>query len=51
MENWGLITYRETRLNIDPDYCGYYEKERVTTTIAHELVHQVSLLCTACGLA
>lgn len=40
MENWGLITYRETRLNIDPDYCGYYEKERLTTTIAHELVHQ-----------
>ena len=41
MENWGLITYRETRLVIDPDYSGEYDRERMAMTTAHELVHMV----------
>ena len=41
MENWGLITYREARLLIDPDYTTTYEKQRLATTMAHELLHMV----------
>ncbi|ELT93925.1 hypothetical protein CAPTEDRAFT_205328 [Capitella teleta] len=38
-EHWGLITYRESRLLYDPDQVGDYDKQRVATIIAHELVH------------
>lgn len=41
MENWGLIMYRETRHLVDPDYCGGYEIDRLTYTVAHENVHMV----------
>ncbi|XP_041649423.1 aminopeptidase N-like [Cheilinus undulatus] len=40
MENWGLITYRETALLYDPFMSSNGNKERVTTVIAHELAHQ-----------
>ncbi|MBN3288041.1 AMPE aminopeptidase, partial [Polyodon spathula] len=40
MENWGLITYRETNLLYDPDQSSSYNKQRVASVIAHELVHQ-----------
>ncbi|KAM9366568.1 aminopeptidase N-like [Symphorus nematophorus] len=39
MENWGLITYRETALLYDPAMSSTGNKERVTTIIAHELAH------------
>ncbi|CAK6976940.1 aminopeptidase N-like [Scomber scombrus] len=39
MENWGLITYRETALLYDPILSSTGNKERVTTVIAHELAH------------
>ncbi|XP_053172671.1 aminopeptidase N-like [Scomber japonicus] len=39
MENWGLITYRETALLYDPILSSAGNKERVTTVIAHELAH------------
>lgn len=39
MENWGLITYRETALLYDPLRSSAGNKERVTTVIAHELAH------------
>lgn len=41
MENWGLITYRETNLLYDPDESASSNKQRVAAVIAHELVHQV----------
>jgi aminopeptidase N len=41
MENWGLITYRDSRLVLDPDFCGQFELEMVTVTVAHETVHMV----------
>lgn len=41
MENWGLITYRETALLYDPILSSTGNKERVTTVIAHELAHMV----------
>lgn len=41
MENWGLITYRETALLYDPSFSSNSNKERVATIIAHELAHMV----------
>ncbi|XP_018425491.1 PREDICTED: glutamyl aminopeptidase [Nanorana parkeri] len=40
MENWGLITYRETNLLYDPAESATVNKQRVAAVIAHELVHQ-----------
>ena len=40
MENWGLITYRETLLLYDPDVSAATNKESVTEVMAHELAHQ-----------
>ncbi|XP_072480520.1 glutamyl aminopeptidase [Notamacropus eugenii] len=40
MENWGLITYRETNLLYDPEESASSNKQRVAAVIAHELVHQ-----------
>jgi Peptidase family M1 domain len=41
MENWGLITYVEAYLLIDPETSPATAKLDVTTVIAHELAHQV----------
>ncbi|XP_056125019.1 glutamyl aminopeptidase [Rhinichthys klamathensis goyatoka] len=40
MENWGLITYRETNLLFDEKESSSINKQRVASVIAHELVHQ-----------
>jgi len=40
MENWGLITYRETALLIDKDNSSNQNKQYVAHVIAHELAHQ-----------
>ncbi|XP_063304987.1 aminopeptidase N-like [Pelobates fuscus] len=40
MENWGLVTYRETALLYDPKVSSIGNKERVATVVAHELAHQ-----------
>ncbi|EEZ99296.1 aminopeptidase N-like protein [Tribolium castaneum] len=39
MENWGLVTYRETALLWDPEESSNRYKQRVETVIAHELSH------------
>uniref|UniRef100_A0A3P9H8D5 Aminopeptidase n=1 Tax=Oryzias latipes TaxID=8090 RepID=A0A3P9H8D5_ORYLA len=39
MENWGLITYRETALLYDQAFSSNSNKERIATIIAHELAH------------
>lgn len=39
MENWGLVTYRETALLYDPIVSSIQNKERVLSVIAHELAH------------
>lgn len=41
MENWGLVTYRETALLYDPVSSSTGNMERVVTVIAHELAHMV----------
>uniref|UniRef100_A0A8C4QNE0 Aminopeptidase n=1 Tax=Eptatretus burgeri TaxID=7764 RepID=A0A8C4QNE0_EPTBU len=40
MENWGLVTYRETALLYDEIDSSESNKERVVSVIAHELTHQ-----------
>jgi aminopeptidase N len=40
MENWGLITYRETTLLADPATTSISSKHYIATVIAHELSHQ-----------
>ena len=44
MENWGLITYRETAVLYDATSDPVTSKRRVATVIAHELAHQVHTL-------
>jgi len=40
MENWGLVTYREVDLLIDPITASNSQKQRVVTVVTHELAHQ-----------
>lgn len=42
MENWGLITFRETTLLVGKE-SSLLEKQVVASVIAHELAHQVLL--------
>uniref|UniRef100_A0A3Q3ETP1 Aminopeptidase n=1 Tax=Labrus bergylta TaxID=56723 RepID=A0A3Q3ETP1_9LABR len=39
MENWGLITYRETALLYNPNVSSNGDQEWVATVISHELAH------------
>ncbi|KAF2304318.1 hypothetical protein GH714_029844 [Hevea brasiliensis] len=40
MENYGLVTYRETALLFDDKHSAAANKQRVVTVVAHELAHQ-----------
>ncbi|XP_011497365.1 PREDICTED: aminopeptidase N [Ceratosolen solmsi marchali] len=40
MENWGLITYRETALLYQDGVSANGNKQRVAAVVAHELAHQ-----------
>ena len=40
MENWGLVTYRETTLLIDAENSSAQARQRVAEVIDHELAHQ-----------
>lgn len=40
MENWGLVTYRETSLLIDEKKSSLAQKQLVAYVVAHELAHQ-----------
>lgn len=40
MENWGLVTYRETALLADPATTTVASKHYIATVISHELSHQ-----------
>jgi hypothetical protein len=41
MENWGLITYRETDLLVNPTDSGVVDMRNVALTVAHEMAHLV----------
>lgn len=40
MENWGLLTYKETNLLYDVNHSPIFNKERIRNVIAHEISHQ-----------
>lgn len=40
MENWGLITYREHALLVNPEHTTLSSKQWVAMVVAHELAHQ-----------
>lgn len=40
MENWGLITYREQCMLVDPNNTSLATKQYVAMVVAHELAHQ-----------
>lgn len=40
MENWGLITYREHGLLVDPENTSLHSRQYVAEVICHELTHQ-----------
>lgn len=44
MENWGLTTYRETSLLVDPHTSCISDIVWITMVIGHELAHQVGEL-------
>ncbi|XP_066249820.1 puromycin-sensitive aminopeptidase [Euwallacea similis] len=40
MENWGLVTYRETALLVDPQNTSAVSKQWIALVVGHELAHQ-----------
>jgi aminopeptidase N len=40
MENWGLVTFRESVLYVDPDSTSIETKQAVAMVVCHELAHQ-----------
>jgi puromycin-sensitive aminopeptidase len=40
MENWGLVTYRETMVLVDPKNTSLIRKQSIALTVGHELAHQ-----------
>ena len=45
MENWGLVTFSEGMLVVDPKYESSNILHLTATVIAHELAHQASINC------
>lgn len=41
MENWGIITYRETALLYKKGVSSETNKQRIALVVAHELAHMV----------
>ena len=44
MENWGLITYRETSLLYKENESSAAAQQWVAIVVAHELAHQVCII-------
>jgi aminopeptidase N len=40
MENWGMITFREPRLLVDPEQSSAVSKQNTALVVAHEVSHQ-----------
>lgn len=40
MENWGLVTFRERDMLINPESASNEQKQRVAIVVTHELAHQ-----------
>jgi len=44
MENWGLVTFRDTNLLFDQQKSSLSRKESIAQVIVHETSHQVGLM-------
>ena len=42
MENWGLITYRESSILYKPGVTSSLDEVWIVLTVTHELAHQVT---------
>lgn len=40
MENWGLVTYRESMVLVDPKNTSLIRKQSIALTVGHECAHQ-----------
>ncbi|CRL03424.1 CLUMA_CG016271, isoform A [Clunio marinus] len=40
MENWGLVTYRETMVLVDPENTSLIRKQSIALIVGHEIAHQ-----------
>lgn len=40
MENWGLVTYRESFVLVDPENTSLNRKQSIALTVGHEIAHQ-----------
>lgn len=40
MENWGLVTYRESFVLVDPENTSLIRKQSIALTVGHEIAHQ-----------
>jgi aminopeptidase N len=40
MENWGLVTYRESCLLVDPENTSAVRKQWIVLVVGHEIAHQ-----------
>ena len=40
MENWGLVTYRESYLLVDTENTATVRKQWIALVVGHELAHQ-----------
>ncbi|XP_070073721.1 aminopeptidase N-like [Drosophila takahashii] len=40
MENWGLVTYRESRFLFSPEHSSLADQQQLAYLVAHELAHQ-----------
>ena len=44
MENWGLLTFRETALLFRPDSGTQRSRQYVSILVTHEIAHQVQMV-------
>ena len=40
MENWGMVTFREDCMLVDPENSSTSRKQWIAIIVAHELAHQ-----------
>lgn len=51
MENWGLVTYRETFVLVDPKNTSLMRKQSIALTVGHEIAHQWFGKCNVVNLS
>ena len=44
MENWGLLTFKESHMLLDPNEASSDTSQEIATIIGHEIAHQVGIV-------